>query len=58
MKMKQADDIFEAWFGKQKPRWKQEFEERVWEIEKKTGVSKKDLMKVAEALEQLRIIRL
>lgn len=54
------DSILDIWFGGsgQRPKWRQEFDNRLWEIEKKTGLSEKELRKVADAFEELKIIRL
>jgi hypothetical protein len=41
-----------------KPRWREEFELRIRDLEYKTGMDRRELIKVADALEQLNIIRL
>jgi len=48
------------WFGSQEeePKWKLEFEDRIREIQDRTGLSKGELRRVAEAIEYLKIIRL
>jgi hypothetical protein len=40
-----------------KPKWKVEFEERIYEIERKTGLSREELLRVANVLEEMNIIR-
>jgi hypothetical protein len=41
-----------------KPRWREEFELRIGDLELRTGMDRRELMKVADAIEQLKIIRL
>lgn len=38
-------------------KWRVEFEERMMEIEKKTGLSREELIRVADVLEEMKIIR-
>lgn len=52
-------DLFELWFSaNEKPKWRTEFEYNMSDIKRKTGLTKEQLNKVADVLEELRIIRL
>lgn len=41
-----------------KPRWREDFEYKIREIEKKSGIKREQLLKLADVLEEMEIIRL
>lgn len=41
-----------------KPKWREEFELRIGELEMKSGIDRNDLFRFADLLEELKIIRL
>jgi hypothetical protein len=49
------DNLFTTIIGKSK--WRVEFEEKIFEIERKTGLSREELIRVANVIEEMRIIR-
>lgn len=49
------ENLFSVMIGKEK--WRVKFEENIFEIERKTGVSREELIRVANVLEEMRIIR-
>jgi hypothetical protein len=52
-------DLFQSVFSSfYKPRWREEFEYKMYDLEKRTGLTKYELKKVADALEELKIIQL
>lgn len=53
-----SDNIFDAWFGDPyaEKRWMKEFENKIYELEAKTGLSRKELMKVAKCMDELNIV--
>lgn len=52
-------DLFELWFGgAKKPRWREEYEMKMYQLEKRTGLNKDQLSKVADAIHELEIIKL
>jgi len=52
-------DLFDRWFGGlEKPRWRENYDFKMYELQKRTGLSKEQLKKVAEAIHELDIIKL
>ncbi|WP_144028211.1 hypothetical protein [Paenibacillus ferrarius] len=49
------NNLFTTMIGK--PKWKIEFEENIIEIEMKTGLTREELVRVANVLEEMRIIK-
>jgi hypothetical protein len=49
------DNLFTTIIGK--PKWRVEFEEKMLEIERKTGLSREELIRVVNVIEEMRIIR-
>lgn len=39
-----------------KAKWRLDFEKRIYEIERKTGVNRDQLLRVAEVLDEMRLI--
>lgn len=55
--MRYNKDIFELWFGvDERPRWRDTFDDQMYQLERKTGLSREQLTKVADTLIELRII--
>lgn len=51
--------ILDLWFGAyEKPRWRENYENKMYQLEKKTGLNKEQLKKVADAMQELEIIKL
>ncbi len=51
--------VLESWFTvEEKPKWREEFETKMYKLEDQTGLTRKELLKVADAMELLKIIRL
>jgi hypothetical protein len=52
-------DLFDLWFGGvERPRWREEYEMKMYQLEKRTGLNKEQLKKVADAIQELEIIKL
>jgi hypothetical protein len=49
------EDLFRS---AERPKWREEFEYRMYELENRTGLTKDQLRRVADALEELKVIRL
>ena len=51
--------VFDLWFGgNEKPRWRENYEMKMYQLEKRTGLNKEQLKKVADAIQELEIIKL
>lgn len=49
------DNLLTTMIGK--PKWKIEFEENIYEIGKKTGLTREELIRVANVMEEMKIIK-
>lgn len=52
--------ILDLWFGgyDEKPRWRENFDEQMYLLERKTGLTKHQLRKVADTMQELKIVKL
>jgi hypothetical protein len=51
--------LFDLWFGGlEKPRWRENYDDKMYQLEKRTGLTKEQLKKVADAMQELEIIQL
>lgn len=52
-------DLFDLWFGgADKPRWREDYDIKMYQLEKRTGLNKDQLKRVADAIQELEIIKL
>ena len=52
-------DLFDRWFGGlEKPKWRENYDRNLSRLEYQTGLTKDQLKKVADAIQELNIIKL